>query len=91
MVCYDLNKHKIPIIVSELLEITTASEIDQKKIARAFVKNLNRKHRTSQQLLIKLLSNIIEDYSTSNSDPRNRAAVNWSKEVSKINNNFPYI
>lgn len=91
MVCYDLNKEKILVIVSELLEITTASEIDQGRIARDFVKNLNQKHRTSQQLLMKLLSNIIEEYSKSNSDPRNRAAVNWSKEVSKINNNFPYI
>lgn len=91
MVCYDLNKEKIPLIVNELLEITTASEIDQKKIAKDFVKNLTRKHRTSQQLLIKLLSNIIKEYSESNSDPRNRAAVNWSKEVSKINNDFPYI
>jgi hypothetical protein len=91
MVCHDLNKEKIPGIVSDLLEITTASEIDQGKIARDFVKELTRKHRTSQQLLIKLLSNIIEEYSTSNSDPRNRAAVNWSKEVSKINNNFPYV
>ncbi|GAH39928.1 unnamed protein product, partial [marine sediment metagenome] len=57
MVCYDLNKEKIPVIVSELLEITTASEIDQGRIARDFVKNLTQKHRTSQQLLIKLLSN----------------------------------
>ena len=91
MVCYDLNKEKIPLIVSELLEITTASEIDQQKIARDFVKNLTRKHRTSQQLLIKLLSNVIEEYSNINSDPRNKASVEWSKEVSEINNNFPYI
>ena len=91
MVCYDLNKEKIPSIVSELLEITTASEIDQGKIARDFVKNLNRKHRTSQQLFIKLLSNIIKEYSNSNSDPRNHAAVLWSKEVSKINNDFPFV
>lgn len=91
MVCYDLNKEKIPLIVNELLEITTASEIDQQKIARAFVKNLTRKHRTSQQLLVKLLSNIIEEYSKSPSDPRNRAAVNWSKQVSELDNNFPYV
>ena len=91
MVCYELNKEKIPVIVSELLEITTASEIDQQRIARDFVKNLTRKHRTSQQLFIKLLSNVIKEYSESNSDPRNRAAVNWSKEVSKINNDFPFV
>ena len=91
MVCYELNKEKIPVIVSELLEITTASEIDQQRIARDFVKNLTRKHRTSQQLLIKLLSNVIKEYSTSNSDPRNRAAVNWSKEVSELDNNFPFV
>ena len=91
MVCYELNKEKIPVIVSELLEITTASEIDQRRIAKDFVKNLTRKHRTSQQLLIKLLSNVIKEYSNSNSDPRNRAAVNWAKEVSELNNNFPFV
>ncbi len=91
MVCYDLNKEKIPGIVNELLEITTANEIDQEQIARDFVKNLTQKHRTSQQLAIKLFSNIISEYSNARSDPRNRAAVNWSKQVSEIDNNFPYI
>jgi hypothetical protein len=91
MVCYDLNKEKIPFIVGELLEITTASEIDQQKIARDFVKNLKRKHRTSQQLLIKLLSNVIEEYSNVKHDPRNRAAVIWAKQISEINNDFPFI
>ena len=91
MVCYELNKDKIPGIIEDLLDITTASEIDQGRIARDFVKNLTTKHRTSQQLMIKLFSNIIKEYSESNSDPRNRAAVNWSKLVSELNNNFPYI
>lgn len=91
MVCYDLNKEKIPGIVSELLKITTASKIDQERIARDFVKNLTQKHRTSQQLTIKLFSNIISEYSNSRSDPRNRAAVNWAKEVSELDNNFPYV
>ena len=91
MVCYELNKDKIPFIVSELLEITTASEIDQERIARDFVKNLTQKHRTSQQLFLKLFSNIIKEYSNVNSDPRNRAAVNWAKQVSELNNTFPYI
>ena len=91
MVCYDLNKEKIPGIVNELLEITTASKIDQERIARDFVKNLTQKHRTSQQLTIKLFSNIISEYSNTRSDLRNRAAVNWAKQVSELDNNFPYV
>lgn len=91
MVCYELNKDKIPGIIKDLLEITTASEIDQGRIARDFVKNLTTKHRTSQQLLIKLFSNIIKEYSGVHSDPRNQDAVNWSKQVSELNNNFEYI
>ena len=91
MVCYDLNKEKIPGIIDVLLEITTASEIDQGRIARDFVKKLTQEHPTSQQLMIKLFSNIIKEYSKARSDPRNRAAVNWSKQVSELNNNFPYI
>ena len=91
MVLYDLKKDEISDLVEKLIEFTTANLTDQRSIARDFVKNLTRKHRTSQQLFIKLLSNVIKEYSESNSDPRNRAAVNWSKEVSKINNNFPFV
>ena len=91
MVLYDLKKDEIPSLVEKLLDFTTANMTDQRSIARDFVKELTQKHRTAQQLLIRLFSVIIEEYSKSNSDPRNRAAVNWSKEVSKINNNFPYI
>ena len=88
----DLNALAHPLdIVNELLEITTASEIDQERIARDFVKNLTHKHRTSQQLTIKLFSNIISEYSNTRSDLRNRAAVNWAKQVSELDNNFPYI
>ena len=91
MVIYELNKDKIPGIIDDLLDITTASEIDQYRIAQDFVKKLSQRHRTSQQLMIKLFSNIIKEYSKARSDPRNRAAVNWSKQVSELNNNFPYI
>ena len=91
MVLYDLKKDEISGLVEKLLEFTTANMTDQRSIARDFVKELTRKHRTAQQLLVKLFSVIIEEYSKSNSDPRNRAAVNWAKEVSKINNDFPYI
>jgi len=91
MVLYDLKKDEISNLVDNFMEFTTANMTDQRSIARDFVKKLTRKHRTAQQLLIRLFSVIIEEYSTSNSDPRNRAAVNWSKEVSKINNDFPYI
>lgn len=91
MVLYDLKKDEIPSLVEKLLDFTTANMTDQRSIARDFVKELTQKHRTAQQLFIRLFSVIIEEYSKSNSDPRNRAAINWSKEVSKINNNFPYI
>jgi len=91
MVLYDLKKEEISGLVEKLLEFTTANMTDQRSIARAFVKELTRKHRTAQQLLVKLFSVIIEEYSNTPHDPRNRAAVNWAKEVSKINNDFPYI
>ena len=91
MVVYDLNKDKIPGIVEQLLEITSASEIDQGEVARDFVKELTSKHRTSQQLLIKLLSKIVKNYSETRYDPRNQASVLWAKKVSEIDNNFPYI
>ena len=91
MVTYDLKKDKIPGIVEQLLEITTSSEIDQNHIAIDFVNVLKRKHRTSQQLLLKLFSKIIEEYSKARYDPRNQASIIWAKEVSEIDNNFPYI
>ncbi|MBA7477642.1 hypothetical protein ES707_13056 [subsurface metagenome] len=91
MVLYDLKKDEIPALVEKLLDFTTANMTDQRSIARDFVKELTRKHRTAQQLLVKLFSVIIEEYSKSNSDPRNRAAVLWAKEVSKINNDFPFV
>jgi len=91
MVCYDLNKKHIPAIVDILFELTTASETDQNHIARDFVKRLAKKHRTSQQLLIKLLSKILHEYSNTNFDPRNQASVEWSKKVSELDNNFPYV
>lgn len=91
MVLYDLKKDEIPALVEKLLDFTTANMTEQRSIARDFVKELTRKHRTAQQLLVKLFSVIIEEYSKSNSDPRNRAAVLWAKEVSKINNDFPFV
>ena len=91
MVLYDLKKDEIPSLVEKLLDFTTANMTDQRSIARDFVKELTQKHRTAQQLFIRLFSVIIEEYSESNSDPRNRAAVNWSKEVSKIDNDFPFV
>ena len=91
MVIYDLKKDKIPGIVEQLLELTTSSEIDQNHIARDFVEVLKRKHRTSQQLLIKLFSKIVKNYSEARYDPRNQASVLWAKKVSEIDNNFPYI
>ena len=91
MVVYDLRKDKIPEVVEQLLELITSSEIDRGKIARDFLKEITSKHRTSQQLLLKLFSNIIEEYSKARYDPRNQASVIWAKEVSEIDNNFPYI
>ena len=91
MVVYDLNKDKIPEVLKLLLELTTSSEIDQNHIARDFVKELTSKHRTSQQLLIKLFSKIVKNYSEARHDPRNHASVIWAKKVSEIDNNFPYI
>jgi ribosomal protein L17 len=91
VVLYDLKKDEIPALVEKLLDFTTANMTEQRSIARDFVKELTRKHRTAQQLLVKLFSVIIEEYSKSNSDPRNRAAVLWAKEVSKINNDFPFV
>jgi len=91
LVVYDLRKDRIPEVVEQLLELTTSSEIDQGKIARDFVKELKLKHRTSQQLFLKLFSKIIEEYSKVRYDPRNQASVIWAKEVSEIDNNFPYI
>lgn len=91
MVVYDLKKDKIPEVVKQLLELTSASEIDQGKIARDFVKELTHKHRTSQQLLIKLFSKIVKNYSEARYDPRNQASVIWAKKGSEIDNTFPYI
>ena len=91
MVLYDLKKDEIPSLVEKLLDFTTANMTDQRSIARDFVKELTQKHRTAQQLLIKLFSVIIEEYSNVKHDPRNRAAVNWSKKVSQINNDFPFV
>ena len=91
MVVYDLRKDKIPEVVEQLLELITSSEIDQGKIARDFLKEITSKHRTSQQLLLKLFSKIIEEYSKARYDPRNEASVIWAKKVSEIDNNFSYI
>ena len=91
MVLYDLKKDEISGLVDNFMEFTTANMTDQRSIARDFVKELTRKHRTAQQLLIRLFSVIIEEYANANSDPRNRASVEWSKEVSEINNDFPFV
>jgi hypothetical protein len=91
MVLYDLKKEAISGLVDNFMEFITASEIDQSNIARDFVKGLIRKHRTTQQLLVKLFSEIVKEYANADSDPRNRAAVIWAKEVSKIKNDFPFV
>lgn len=89
---YELKKEVIPKIIEDMFDnLVTASDIDQSKIARDIAKEVTKEHRTSQQLFIKLLSNIINEYENAKSDPRNNASVNWCKKVSKIDNNFPFI
>lgn len=87
-----MKKENIPKIVDEIIEnLTTSLLSDQKKIAADFVKHLRQKHRTRQQLLMKLISNIIKEYANAPYDKRNKDAIVWSRAVSIYNNNFEYI
>ena len=91
MVVYDLKKDEIPDIVDKLMECTTAVNSEQKRIAGDIVKEISLKHRTVQQLLIKLFSEVLNEYSNARCDPRNYASVEYCKKVSKIDNSFPFI
>lgn len=89
---YELNHKEIPHILDDIVKkLTTANESDQKKIAKDFVESLKKKHRTTQQLLIKLLSNIIKEYSNVPFDRRNKDSIVWARVISNFNNNFEYI
>lgn len=85
------EKFEINRMFDKLAHILSSSNKRNEQIAEIIVKNIQKKHRTEQQLFMKLIAAIIEKYSKSNFDLRNEDSVKWAKIVSHLNKNFRYI
>lgn len=68
---------------------------NEKELANAFNEKVSRQHRTLQQNFFRLVHSIIANYAVNSEkfgyDLRNEAAVNWAKEVAKIEGFMPFI
>ena len=66
--------------------------VKHKEIAQDILKSLTHKHRTLQASFIRILRDVMNQYADNASfDPRNEAAVNFCKEVKKIEGGIPHI
>ena len=61
------------------------------RIAAVVVAKLQGEHRTIQQSFMRVFVLAMKEYSTTSTDMRNEAAVNFAKEVTEKEYYFPYI
>jgi len=78
-------------IIEKLSRTSNNMAFNHKLFAKEMVNNFRKEHRTLQQGLIKVLAEFIAEVSTFDTDMRNEAAINWCKEVQKIEAIFPFI
>lgn len=78
-------------IIEKLSRTSNNMTFDHKQFAQQLADNFRREHRTLQQGMIKVLAEFISEVAEQHTDMRNEAAVNWCKEVKKIEANFPFI
>lgn len=77
--------------VEKTFKLITASNNKVNLTVEKIVKTILPKHRTSQQLFIKLLLEILKKYSEVSYDLRNEDAAKCCKLIAKIDSNFRYI
>lgn len=64
---------------------------NHKEFAALLADNFRREHRTLQQGIIKVLAEFIGEVSEFSTEQCNEEAINWCKEVKKIEAFFPFI
>ena len=78
-------------ITNKLVDLTNSMGNKYEDIGAGIAEALMRSHRTLQQSVIASLQKALVTYSESGTDMRNEGAVDWAKQVAKININTPFI
>lgn len=78
-------------IIEKLSRTSNNMTFDHKEFAAQLADSFRREHRTLQQGIIKVLAEFISEVAEQHTDMRNEAAVQWCKEVKKIEAIFPFI
>ena len=63
----------------------------EEDMVQGMTESLQGQHRTLQQTFFRVFSESMKEYKDTGSDLRNAAAVNYAKEINKIDYHFPYI
>lgn len=78
-------------IILKLSKMSNNMTFNHKQFSKLLADNFRREHRTLQQGMIRVIADFISEVSKFHTDLRNEAAVNWCKEVAKIEAVFPFI
>ena len=87
------DKEAMEKVIKDFSDIVNNMCCDKSKIAEAFALKFVNTHRTLQQGMIKTLAIAFKVISKKypQCDPRNEQAMEWIKEVTKIEKHFPLI
>jgi len=63
----------------------------EEDMVQGMTDSLQGQHRTLQQTFMRVFASSMKEYENTGTDLRNAAAVNYAKEINKIDFHFPYI
>lgn len=78
-------------IIQKLSRTSNNMTFNPREFAELLATQFIREHRTLQQGMIKVIAEFISIVAEQHTDLRNQAAIDWCKEVKKIEAVFPFI
>ncbi len=63
----------------------------EEDMVQGMTESLQGQHRTLQQTFFRVFAESMKEYESTGTDLRNAAAVNYAKEINKIDYHFPFV
>ena len=89
----DTNQaEKVRKVIDDLSSLCNCLSFDSIMSGKEMANEMTRQHPTLQQGVVRVLVHMIDNYANNTMvDDRNRGAVDWAKEVRKIDSYLPFI
>ena len=78
-------------LVKNLIDALKVTGMSQDELVQDFIQDLKIDHRTNQASVIRTMQAILVGYVDARSDLRNEGAVEFAKEVKKLDMHIPFI